>query len=85
MRRKTAEIQLKFEEFTLPPGCREAHKVPDSECHKCNWDTQDHTVKFSFPVPDRGARDSVAYKKVCLKDYLKLYPEQKNKVIQKGG
>ena len=52
-----------------PPGVRWAKDVPEEECHNCNLDTEDHSVNFSFPTPDKSASDSVAYRMVCLKDY----------------
>ena len=59
-----------------PPGVRWAKDVPREECHNCNLDTEDHSVNFSFPTPDKSASDSVAYRMVCLKDYRAVIKNQ---------
>jgi len=67
----------------IPEGVRIAQEVPQEECNKCGLGPTDHTVNFSFPIPE--FHGGVAYQLVCLKDWEKykkkggLMEEEKDK------
>ena len=66
---KEAKGKVAITEVLPPAGVRWAEDVPDTECAKCNLDTEDHCINFSFPAPSKTASDGVVYRKVCVKDY----------------
>jgi len=61
------EVQLGLVGFQIPEDVRLCEQVPDSECHNCRLNTQDHTIGMKFPVPYYG--NYLAYEKVCIKDW----------------
>lgn len=68
--------QLSFKFYHIPDNVRFCNDVPHSECERCNFDTYDHSVNFSFPDPNHLILlGQDAYHKVCLKDYAQLHPE----------